>query len=80
MEQSELDLVDEVVVVMAVVEQWLPVENDDIGQDIAVPATPFVQRNAGIEAKQGVEPRIEAEFSEGLVVGPVIRLERRCCS
>ena len=73
-QQGELDLVDEIKTITAVVEQRLPVEKDDVRQDIAVPAAPLVEGDAGVEALQGVEPRIEVEFAERLVVRPLFDL------
>ncbi len=75
MEQGELDLVDEVLAVAAVIEKRQPVEQDDIGQDISIPAAPLIQRNTGVEAVQGVGTGIEVEIAEGIVVRPVLDLD-----
>ena len=74
-QQGELDLVDELVAVAAVVEQRLSIEQDDIGQDIAVPAASFVQGHSGVEAVEGVDARIETELAESFVVGPFFDLD-----
>ena len=76
MQQSELDLEDEFLSGETVVEKRLPVEEDDIGQDVAVPAAALVEGDPGVEAVESVATGIEAEVEQDLLVGPLLDLDR----